>query len=224
MATAPKNIPHIQQPKDTNWCGACCLKMLYEFHGVEHPDLNRIWEYVRGMSWGTGSINCQTYLMAQHAQTVGLNSMVVSCEDPREMMNICQQNGIDMISLCRANLSTIYGHFVVFTGANYKGIYVNDPLLPENKGKNKLYKLGELLPLLRPIKQSTGKVAQDMCEAYTFLLVAPKTISTVTIIGKCPFECNTEQQAFSAILPLNPKILCLLHDKWFSSYDLKECE
>ncbi len=84
-----------------------------------------------------------------------LRSIAIACEKPLELVHTCLVSNIGIIALCRTDPIEPWGHFCVVTGMDYKGVYLNDPWMDERKGHNRILRIGDFIPALRP----TGEVA-----------------------------------------------------------------
>lgn len=203
-------IPHIQQPKNSNLCGAACLQMLYTSYGISLT-LDEIWEQVQERDKNTGRLNCHTYRMARHALSLGLKAMVVVCEDSLRVIQTCLESNIDVIALYRVNIISPLGHYSVITGMDNKGIYLNDPWLDASKGKNRIVKPIDFVQLLRPIPGS------ELVSPNVLLLIAPPGVASTSMASLRHDDCVQDVEFFDAIAPLQPLLVCLEHDRYFSS-------
>lgn len=138
MKSIVLDVPHVQQPEGTTWCGATCLSMIYSYFGVQVLQ-EEIWKCVRAFDPLTKRPNCHTYLMVQDAQKRGFKAIGISVESQLDLLPICLAERVIPIALWRTKANDLYGHYCVITGLDYKGIHMNDPLMQESKGKKPCY-------------------------------------------------------------------------------------
>lgn len=117
--------------------------------------MEAIWPLIKAQDPVTKRENCRTRLMGRHAQMTKLRSIAIACEKPLELVHTCLVSNIGIIALCRTDPIEPWGHFCVVTGMDYKGVYLNDPWMDERKGHNRILRIGDFIPALRP----TGEVA-----------------------------------------------------------------
>jgi len=200
------NIPHVKQPQYSNMCGAACLEMVYSFYGAPQP-MAEIWPLVRGPGSDPLHDNCHTNLMTQHALNAGFKAIAVTCDTPIKLVNACLSQNIAVIALLHSDPSGVMGHYCIITGISYKGIFLNDSLLDEPKGHNRLMKENVFLSSM----QAGGTVSTS----NTFLLIAPASASSVTAsICHDEPECCSHFELLTPALDCACHVLCPQHDCW----------
>lgn len=134
MSHLRKPIPHVVMEPNSAKCGATCLKMLYEYYGIQE-DISDIWEAVRWYDKTLNRYNCNTYMMSIHSyKRHNLFSAFVSVLDPISLIRICLKRDIDVIPLYRPDLNSGYAHFSVVVDIDEHFIYLNDPEQPASTG------------------------------------------------------------------------------------------
>lgn len=210
MKRIGRSIPHFQQPRNSALCGAVCLQMLYASYGIDMP-LDAIWDDVKAYDPVTHRNNCRIAKMAQHARALGLDAMIVVCEKALPVIEACLTSGIDVIALCRSVANPSYGHYVVITGMTDQDVLLNDPELDASRGKNRKIKKTSFLQCLRPLSNA------EFGYANTLLLLSPAGSAQTVVFSLSHDDCVQRVELFAAVMPYQPLIVCLEHERFFLS-------
>lgn len=209
MSSLRQNIPHVQQPSNTNWCGAACLKMVYEIYNIPCT-LEEIWDAIKGTDERTYDENCRLYLMGRHVKQMNLNPCIISTPNPIATLDACFKGGIHVISLFRPNLQGDSSHFVVITGWDKERIFFNDPWDDATIGKNKA------LPLMDWLLRCQATETSQLIKSNTMVLIGNTQTATERLVGiHEPYIKSEPVDIFPTIKHPDLQVLCLEHDCWF---------
>lgn len=209
MATLRQNIPHVQQPINSAWCGAACLKMIYELYNIP-CSLEEIWNEVKGIDERTHDVNCRLYLMGRHVRKMNLNPCVISTPNPIQTLDACFNAGLHVVTLFRSDLQSNLAHFVVVTGWDSDRIFFNDPWDDCSVGKDKS------IPLVDWFLRGQPTATSQLTTANTMLLIGSALSDVLHLQGIHDPNIGIESvDVFPAVVQNGLKVLCLEHDRWF---------
>lgn len=112
--------------------------------------------------------SCRNNLMIQFASRHKLVACGVSVKSIRTSVMLCVANGIDILLSYHPSANDPAGHFSVLTGFDKENVYVNDPMLKADEGKDLAIPIKELEELMKP-----GLDLSEIVMPNTLLLFAP---------------------------------------------------
>lgn len=153
MSDLRKNIPHIQQDPTSTKCGAVCLKMLYDYYGID-MNLDSIWNEVKWINSRSGTENCAIHKMLKLNRDNGLFSLVLAVADPIQLIRICLKRNIEVMPIYRPEPSALFAHYSIVVDIDDHYVYLNDPLKDASIGAGFRIAIPCFLKLLTPLPGS----------------------------------------------------------------------
>ena len=199
-------IPFYPQWKNSRMCGAACLKMLYEYFGIQ-GDMYQIY---RNVSNGSDT-DCMSAKMIIGALNRGLIACCVSCHSLHETIPFCLDHKIEVITLSHQNKRQPYGHFWVVTGIEGNRLLLNDPQ-KQTAGEN----VKERFETLE--EASLNKRIRDSLGAKNTLILIGHPRDGHVIFNVTP-ESGKNFPVFMDVVPFCENVLNPVIDRWIPAQD-----
>jgi ABC-type bacteriocin/lantibiotic exporter with double-glycine peptidase domain len=111
-------ITLVEQPNNSQYCGAACIKMAENYYFGQSYGFEYIFDKVSDISPTTRIRYNRTVKMGAYLEDRGVYTSIVRFSDLRKILDYCEGNQIPAIMNIQAVSDPLLGHFVVFAGYN----------------------------------------------------------------------------------------------------------
>lgn len=211
-----RKLPHIQQPKNSNSCGAACLCMLYQHYGIPF-EYGEIYTDVSD-AFGTPPVRtCLSSKMVRNALNRKLIACCISCESIQDTMQRCIAAGIDVICLSHRTPNSFEGHYMLVSCIQGGSLYVNDPLFPSPDGVNKRIRF----QTLERLSKSKGPNDQISTSNTLILIAKPPIQGRIVVVNQIDEGQKFQYPMFEEIVECARYTLNPFTDRWIDTNLLK---
>lgn len=124
-------IPYVEQPKGSRYCGVASIKMINQFYNGDDESFEQIWGKISDES-PKGGKYCKTNKMGSYLINKNYYATIVKFKNLKLLLEACKEKRIAAILNHYSLRDCSLGHNTVFLGINGSLVTIHDPEIKGN--------------------------------------------------------------------------------------------